>query len=91
MKKILYSVMALAIAAMTFTACEDVPEPYPTPTPTNGSEAIEGATGDGTLENPFNAIAATHAAKELGSGNVSEQVYYIKGKVVLVSHKWNIE
>ena len=31
MKKILYSVMALAIAAMTFTACEDVPEPYPTP------------------------------------------------------------
>lgn len=85
MKKILYSVMALAIAAMTFTACEDVPEPYPTPTPTNGSEAIEGATGDGTLENPFNAIAATNAAKELGSGNVSEQVYYIKGKVVSIA------
>ena len=32
MKKILYSVMALAIAAMTFTACEDVPAPYPIPT-----------------------------------------------------------
>ena len=24
--------MALAIAAMTFTACEDVPAPYDTPT-----------------------------------------------------------
>ena len=40
MKKILYSVMALAIAAMTFTACEDVPEPYPTP---NGGETTNGA------------------------------------------------
>lgn len=31
MKKILYSIMALTMTAMTFTACEDVPEPYPTP------------------------------------------------------------
>ena len=85
MKKILYSVMALAIAAITFTACEDVPEPYPTPTPSNGSSAIEGAEGDGSLENPFNAIAANNAAKELGSGNVSEQMYYIKGKVVSIA------
>ena len=37
MKKILYSVMALAIATMTFTACEDVPEPYPTPKAEGGS------------------------------------------------------
>ncbi len=85
MKKILYSVMALAIAAMTFTACEDVPEPYPTPTPTDNNKAIEGAEGDGSLENPFNAIAATNAAKELGSGNVSEKMYYIKGKVVSIA------
>ena len=41
MKKILYSVMALAIAAMTFTACEDVPEPYPTPNGGGGG----GSTG----------------------------------------------
>ena len=39
MKKILYSVMALAIAAMTFTACEDVPEPYPTPNGGGGGNA----------------------------------------------------
>lgn len=85
MKKILYSVMALAISAMTFTACEDVPEPYPQPTPTNGNQEVEGAEGDGTLENPFNAIAAAKAARELGSGNVSEQMYYIKGKVVSIA------
>ena len=81
--------MALAIAAFTFTACEDVPEPYLTPTPSNGNtpqkEAI--ASGDGTLENPFNAVAATKAAKALGSGNVSEQMYYIKGKVVSIATK----
>ena len=87
MKKILYSVMALAIAAMTFTACEDVPQPYPTPDPsTNGSNTeVEGATGDGSLENPFNSIAATSACKQLGSGGVSEQYYYIKGKVVSIA------
>ena len=33
--------MALAIAAMTFTACEDVPEPYPTPNGGGGG----GSTG----------------------------------------------
>ena len=40
MKKILYSVMALAIAAMTFTACEDVPEPYSYPVPKGGTGAL---------------------------------------------------
>ena len=79
--------MALAIAAMTFTACEDVPQPYPTPVPdNNGSNTeVEGATGDGSLENPFNSIAATNEAKKLGSGGVSEQYYYIKGKVVSIA------
>lgn len=87
MKTIIRTMMALAIAAFTFTACEDVPEPYLTPTPSNGDNPQEEgiATGDGTLENPFNAIAAANAAKELGSGNVSEQVYYIKGKVVSIA------
>lgn len=89
MKTIIRTMMALAIAAITFTACEDVPEPYLTPTPSNGNtpqeEAI--ASGDGTLANPFNAVAATKAAKALGSGNVSEQMYYIKGKVASIATK----
>lgn len=37
MKKILKSMMMMALAAMTFAACEDVPEPYPTPTGNGGS------------------------------------------------------
>ena len=79
--------MALAIAAMTFTACEDVPEPYPMPDPSNNGEntEVEGATGDGSLENPFNSVAANAEAKKLGSGGVSEQYVYIKGKVASIA------
>jgi len=36
MKKILYSVLALAMAAFTFTSCEDVPMPYDDPNNNEG-------------------------------------------------------
>lgn len=36
MKKILYSVLALAMAAFTFTSCEDVPMPYDDPNNNGG-------------------------------------------------------
>ena len=61
MKKILYSVMALAIAAMTFTACEDVPEPYPTPVP--GQKPVVTYEGEGTLEKPYTVADAINYAK----------------------------
>ena len=53
MKKILLSMLAITMAAFTFTSCEDVPEPYEIPggggnTP---SETVDPA-GSGTLENP---------------------------------------
>ena len=35
-------------------------------------------SGDGTLENPFNSVAAIKEAKKLASGEVSQQGYYIK-------------
>lgn len=31
MKKLIYSLFLMAVAAMTFTACSDVPEPYENP------------------------------------------------------------
>ncbi len=88
MKKLFSKMMLVTMAVAAFVACEDVPEPYDIPgTGYNkpGSEEIEGATGDGSLENPFNAIAATNEAKKLGSGGVSEESYYIKGKVVSIA------
>lgn len=40
MKKILYSVFALAVAAFTFTGCEDVPAPYDTPQGGQGGQDL---------------------------------------------------
>ena len=53
---------------------------------TSGSSGETGvATGDGSLENPFNSVAATNEAKKLASGAVSDKAYYIKGKVVAIA------
>ena len=43
MKKIFLSMLAITMAAFTFTSCEDVPEPYGIPgTEDNGSGLPEG-------------------------------------------------
>ena len=87
MKKIYLSMMAIAIAAFTFTACEDVPEPYNNPYDQlkNSNNGENVAAGEGSVENPFNAIAAKQEALKLASGTVSESAYYIKGKVVSIA------
>ncbi len=61
MKKILYSVFALAIAAFTFTSCEDVPAPYDTPQGGQGGQDLpEGVYIDQSFLNSlgdFNSIS----------------------------------
>ena len=88
MKKIYLSMMAMAIAAFTFTACEDVPEPYNNPYNGNkGSEpevVIEPA-GSGTAEDPWNVAALLEKTAEAGLGdgeflNSGNEVY-VKGIV----------
>lgn len=84
MKKLFSKLMLLALSAITFTACEDVPEPYDVPgTGSNVPGAIEipGGVGEGTFETPFNAIAALNFGKKLETGQVSKDYMYIKGKV----------
>lgn len=85
MKKLFSSLMIVAMTAITFTACQDVPAPYELPGTGNTEEGVEGATGEGTLASPFNAAAATNAAMKLESGAVSEQAYFIKGKVASIA------
>ncbi len=51
----------------------------------NNTPSPEGAKGTGTLQDPFNAIAATKEAQKLSSGQVSSQAYYIKGKVAKIA------
>ena len=65
MKKFIYSMFALAISAMTFTSCEDVPAPYALPG--NEDPVVIEPTGSGTLEDPYNVAAAFSAVANLTS------------------------
>ena len=79
MKKILYSMLMLAMAAMTFTSCEDVPMPYGWPE-SGGSNTEEPAVdpaGAGTVDNPYNVAATLQFIETLGDATSS--VIYTKG------------
>lgn len=80
MKKIIYSLFVLAMAAFTFSSCEDVPAPYDMPTKPETPEEIQ-PTGSGTAADPFN-IAAVE--KYIDEGGSAETEIYVKGKVVSV-------
>lgn len=58
MKKIIYSLLVLAMAAFTFSSCEDVPAPYDMPTKPETPEL----TTDGTEANPYTVADAKIAA-----------------------------
>ncbi len=83
MKKFIYSLFVLAIAAMTFSACEDVPAPYNLP-----QEIIDGGDGEttadpmgtGTETDPYNVAAANQVGATLSAGESTETVY-IRGIV----------
>ncbi len=90
MKKILYSVMALAIAAMTFTACEDVPEPYPIPTADGGGGTEYTYEGNGTLESPYTCADAIHYVKSLGQAE-SENEVYVKGFITSITDEFTTQ
>lgn len=80
MKKIFYSMLMLAMAAMTFTSCEDVPEPYAWPTPSDEEEeeVVVTPTGSGTVDDPYNVAAAQALIQTLGADVQSDEIY-VKG------------
>ena len=50
----------------------------------NGQTFVDLREGDGTLESPFNAIAAAAYARSFGADTPSDQAVYIKGKVASI-------
>ena len=80
MKKFIYSLFALAIAAMTFTSCEDVPMPYGEPT-NNGGGTTGTYTGQGTADDPYTVADANNYIK---AGVNLDSIVYVKGKIVTV-------
>lgn len=92
MKKILYSIMALAISAFTLQSCEDVPAPYDIPGEGGNTETPEvELVGDGTLENPYNAAAANAVAAALPVDSVTDHDVYIKGKIYSVKEEFGTQ
>ena len=79
MKKFIYSCLFLAMIAMTFSSCEDVPAPYNMPTE-NESQEVQ-PSGTGTAADPFNVAAAVKYIDEGGDAATNK---YVKGKVVSV-------
>ena len=94
MKKIIYSMFVLALTAMTFASCEDVPAPYDLPSEGGGggseTEKVE-PKGSGTLEDPFNAAAANEYCSKLESGAESEQDIYVKGIVSSIDENFTTQ
>ena len=54
-------------------------------------ESSGNAKGSGTLEDPFNSVAANAIGSALAEGAKSEQAYYIKGKVVSIKYAYNAQ
>lgn len=79
MKKFIYSCLFLAMAAITFSSCEDVPAPYNMPTE-NESQKVQPA-GTGTAADPFNVAGAV---KYIEDGGNESELKYVKGKVVSI-------
>ena len=90
MKKYIFSVLMAAMAAFTFSSCEDVPEPYTMPTKPETGGTTEGvAKGTGTAEDPYNSVAVANYCKTLEAGVESDKEVYIKGKVVSIKEQFS--
>ena len=74
MKKFNY-LIAMAIAAFTFTSCEDVPEPFGQPINPNKEEIVIEPTGSGTEADPYNVAKVTEVTKAMADGDVKSDVY----------------
>ena len=84
MKKIFYSMMALAMTATVFTSCENVPAPYSVNFEENNNNTntpITPASGTGVEADPFNVAAAL---KYIDTGQDLDKNVYVSGTIVSV-------
>ena len=79
-----------AMAAFTFSSCEDVPEPYTQPSkPENPGETVKGdPKGTGTAADPYNSVAVIQYCQALEAGVESDKEVYIKGKVQSIKEEF---
>ena len=82
MKKYIFSVLMAAMAAFTFSSCEDVPEPYTQPTqPGNPGDNID-PNQKGSESNPYTVAEAIALIK---AGTAPSTAVCVKGKITAVT------
>ncbi len=83
MKKLIYSMLALASIAFGFTSCEEVPMPYGYPEGATDPDNPEmPAEGEGTYESPYNVAAANVVIA--GGDFDPDKYFYVKGVVTTI-------
>ena len=81
MKKYIFSVLMAAMAAFTFSSCEDVPEPYTLPTQPAGPGNTD-PNQKGSENNPY---TVTEAIALIKAGTAPSTAVCVKGKITAVT------
>lgn len=81
MKKYIFSVLMAAMAAFTFSSCEDVPEPYTMPTQPAGPGNTD-PNQKGSESNPYTVAEAIALIK---AGTAPSTAVCVKGKITAVT------
>ena len=81
MKKYIFSVLMAAMAAFTFSSCEDVPEPYTLPTQPGGPGNTD-PNQKGSESNPY---TVTEAIALIKAGTAPSTAVCVKGKITAVT------
>ena len=81
MKKYIFSVLMAAMAAFTFSSCEDVPEPYTLPTQPGGPGNTD-PNQKGSESNPYTVAEAIALIK---AGTAPSTAVCVKGKITAVT------
>lgn len=81
MKKLLKSILFVALSVFTLSSCEDVPAPYPTPGAESNKPTELTLTGDGSWANPYTVADALGLIR---NGQNSSEEVYIKGIITSV-------
>ena len=81
MKKYIFSVLMAAMAAFTFSSCEDVPEPYTLPT----KPETPGNTDPNQKGSESNPYTVTEAIALIKAGTAPSTAVCVKGKITAVT------
>lgn len=82
MKKYIFSVLMAAMAAFTFSSCEDVPEPYTLPTQPEAPGENTDPNQKGSESNPYTVAEAIALIK---AGTAPSTAVCVKGKITAVT------